>query len=321
MGRLIDRFGREINYLRISITDRCNFRCIYCMPEEGVKWKPMEEVLRYEEMAFFAEIASSLGISRVKLTGGEPLVRKGVCNLIAMLSSIGGIKDISLTTNGSLLEQYADRLKEAGLSRVTVSLDTLDPDRFRMITRRGHLVDVLRGFDALDRVGFENTKINVVLMKSVNDAEVVDIIDFGTSRGYDVRFIEFMPTGLGEDWRKYYVPFEEVKRIVESRFRLEISSHKTNGPSVYYKVGEGYVGFITPLSKSFCSFCNRIRLSSDGKIIPCLGHSLTVDVKEALRKGDRAEVEHLIKYAVELKPKAHSMLNESIHECMSEIGG
>ncbi len=321
MDGLKDRFGRRINYIRISVTDRCNFRCIYCMPESGIDWKPMEELLTYEDIAFFLKVASELGIRRVKLTGGEPLVRKHVDNLVKLIRRIDEIDEISLTTNGTLLDVYADKLKKAGLDRVTVSLDTLSSDRFRLITRMGNLSDVMKGFDALDKTGFEGTKINTVLMKGVNDDEVIKLIEFAHSRGYDIRFIELMPTDLIDDWKRYFFSIADARKLIEKHFDIEKTSKKTNGPSVYYRLKSGYVGFITPLSKAFCAACNRIRLSSDGEIIACLGHDLRVSVRDAVKKRDEEKLGELIRYAVKIKPKEHIMLAKGIGSSMSAIGG
>ncbi len=321
MAELTDKFGRKINYLRISVTDRCNFRCIYCMPKDGIDWKPMNEILSYEEIALFVKVAAGLGIRKIKLTGGEPLVRKGIENLIEMLKGIDGIEEISLTTNGSLLKRYAKSLKEAGLDRITVSLDTLKPERFKFITRMGDLKDVLDGFDVLRDVGFENTKINTVVMKGINDDEILDLVDFALKVNCDIRFIEFMPTDIVEDWKKYFISINEIKSIISSRYKLKHSDKKTNGPSDYFKIDNGFVGFITPLSSAFCSVCNRIRLTSDGFILPCLGHPDKVEVRSALKEGNEIKIGKLIKYAVEIKPKEHALLKEGIHSSMAAVGG
>ncbi len=318
---LIDRFGRLINYLRISVTDRCNFRCIYCMPKEGIAWKPMEEILTYEQIRDFVDVAAKLGIEKIKLTGGEPLVRRGLDRLVEMLSQIKGIKEISLTTNGSLLKNYAKNLKKAGLSRITVSLDTLKKDKFRLISRLGNLDDVFEGFDALFDAGFENSKINTVVMKGINDDEIIELVEFAISRGVDIRFIEFMPTDTVKNWQSYFVSINDVKRMIAERFLLKPSQKSSNGPAVYFDVENISVGFITPLSKNFCSQCNRIRLSSDGFIITCLGHSDKIDVKSYLKKGDLEGVMKAIIEAIENKPKEHALLKEPIHSSMSSVGG
>ncbi len=321
MERLIDRFGREIYYLRISVTDRCNYRCIYCMPKEGIKWKPMEEILTYEEIAAFVEVAAALGIRKIKLTGGEPLVRRGLSNLVSMLKSIEGIEEISLTTNGSLLKLYAKELRDSGLDRVTVSIDTIDREKFKYITRFGSIDDVVEGVKELNRVGFKDSKINTVVMRHINDSEVVDLIRFSMELGFDIRFIELMPTDLIKNWKKHFMSIDEIKSLIEDEFRLEKADKRTNGPAVYYRVGGIHVGFITPLSSAFCSACNRIRLTSDGFILTCLGHSDRVGVRDAIRKGDREELARLIKLAVFNKPKEHALLSENIHSSMASVGG
>ncbi len=321
MEQLKDRFGRNINYIRISVTDRCNFRCIYCMPEHGIEWMEMNNILTYEDIEFFMKSAAALGIKKVKLTGGEPLARKDIAKLVEMLKGIEQIKEISLTTNGSMLTKLAKDLKKAGLDRITVSLDTLNEDKFRTITRLGSLSSVLDGFDALDSAGFENTKINTVIMKGINVKESVELAGFALSRGYDIRFIELMPTDFLKSWRKYYASIDDVIDVLKTHYDLEESSKKTNGPAVYYKVKNGFVGFITPLSKSFCGLCNRIRLSSDGYIIPCLGHNIKIDAKEAVRARDAKRLKSIIKNTVFNKPKDHALLSENIHTVFSKIGG
>jgi len=321
MGKLVDKFGREIYYLRISITDRCNYRCIYCMPKDGINWKPMSEILSFEEIADFVRVAASLGIRKIKLTGGEPLVRKGLHELVAMIKSIDGIDEVSLTTNGSLLSEFGKKLKDSGLDRVTVSIDTLNKDRFSLITRLGNLDDVVRGVETLNRLGFKKSKINTVVMRGINDDEILDLVDFAKQVGFDIRFIELMPTDLMNDWKAHFISIDEIKSKIEGRYSLEPSGKKTNGPAVYYKLGNIHVGFITPLSCAFCSVCNRIRLTSDGFILPCLGHPDKVNVKDALREGDLNRVRELIKYAVKIKPKEHALLSEHIHSSMASVGG
>ncbi len=321
MERLIDKFGREIYYLRISVTDRCNYRCIYCMPKDGINWKPMNEILSFEEITDFVKVAASLGIRKIKLTGGEPLVRKGVQDLIAMLKSIDGIEEVSLTTNGSLLKRFGRQLKASGLDRVTVSIDTLKRDKFRVITRLGNLDDVIAGVETLNELGFKKSKINTVVMKGINDDEIVDLVDFAKRVGFDIRFIELMPTDLVNDWKAHFISIEEMRKKIEEKYVLEPSDKRTNGPAVYFRLDNVYVGFITPLSHAFCSVCNRIRLTSDGFILPCLGHPDRVDVKGVLRINDLEKVKELIRYSVKIKPKEHSLLCESIHSSMASVGG
>ncbi len=321
MEQLIDKFGRTINYIRISVTDRCNLKCIYCMPENGVKWKPMEHLFTYEDTAFFLSVASKLGLEKVKLTGGEPLVRKDVDNLVFMIKNIEGISEVSLTSNGTMLPDYAKRLKSANLDRITVSLDTLLPNRFKKITRIGELKDVLYGIDALEEAGFKNTKINTVVMRSINDDEIVNLTNFAHNRGYDIRFIELMPSKLVPNWKQYFISINSIKSIIKNNFEIEETNRRTNGPSEYYKLKNGYVGFIAPLSKAFCSACNRIRLSSEGEIVPCLGHNIKVSVRDAVKTRNEEMTAKLLKHAVSIKPKEHAMLSKAIHSSMSTIGG
>lgn len=321
MEQLIDPFGRKIDYIRISVTDRCNYRCVYCMPLEGVPFKDMSEILTYEEIALFAKAAFELGVRKIKLTGGEPLVRKHIHKLIEMLRNIG-YSDLSMTTNGSLLKNYARLLKDSGLERVTVSLDTLDKQKFRTITRFGSIDDVMAGFDELDKVGFANTKINSVVMRAYNIDCIENLLNFALFRKYEIRFIEYMPTDLNEDFKANFVPIDEIKNIIKKHFLLKNTSYKTNGPSQYYEVDENTrVGFITPLSHNFCAFCNRIRLSSDGNLILCLGHDIKVNFKKVLREGSLDHIKELLKNAILKKPKQHQLLTENIHQSFSNIGG
>ncbi len=317
--KLVDSFGRHIYYLRISVTDRCNLRCIYCMPEEGVPWIPHDEVLSYEEMGRIVKVATQMGFSKVRLTGGEPLVRAGLPNFVRMLLQINGIEEISLTTNGTLLKKYALELKQAGLQRVNISLDTLRADRYRYITRRGELQDVLDGIEASHDVGL-SPKINVVVMKGINDDEVIDLA-WQTYKGWHVRFIELMPfTSAAE-----YVPAGELQQRIESQGALEPCSLNGNGPAEYYRLpgATGTVGFIAPVSKPICLFCNRMRLTSDGQIRSCLLSDEGVDLRGPLRNGASVqEVTQLILRAVAFKPESHPLLESgSLKAHMSCIGG
>ncbi len=320
MEQLIDPFGRIIDYIRISVTDRCNYRCVYCMPLEGVPFKDMSEILTYEEIALFAKAAYELGVRKIKLTGGEPLVRKHIYRLIEMLKNIG-YADISLTTNGSLLKNYAAILKESGLKRVTVSLDTLDKTKFKSITRFGNIEDIMRGFDELDKVGFTHTKINSVIMRQYNIDCIGNLLDFAISKNYEIRFIEYMPTDFNEDFKANFVPIDEIKSIIKKNYNLRVTSYKTNGPSQYCEIENTRVGFITPLSHNFCAFCNRIRLSSDGNVILCLGHDLKISFKEVLRQKDLEQTKILLKKSMAKKPKQHQLLTTNIHSTFSNLGG
>ncbi|MFP3898863.1 MAG: GTP 3',8-cyclase MoaA [Dehalococcoidia bacterium] len=306
-----DPFGRRIDYLRISVTDRCNLRCIYCMPPEGVPRIPHGEVLSYEEIRSVVQAAAELGISRIRLTGGEPLVRAGLPELVRMLSQIDGVRELSLTTNGTLLKEHALTLKEAGLSRVNVSLDTLQADRFRSITRLGSLETVVEGIQAAKEAGFDPVKINTVVMRGVNDDEVLDLARMTYEDGWHIRFIELMPFRCLAE----FVPSSELRERIGLLDRLEPCPDSIaitgNGPAVYYRLAgaRGTIGFVSPLTDvSFCSRCNRMRLSSDGKLRPCLLAEDEIDLKAALRNNSTlSELQDLILGAVASKQEHHQL--------------
>ncbi|MCX7912631.1 MAG: GTP 3',8-cyclase MoaA [Dehalococcoidales bacterium] len=310
MTGLFDSFQRPINYLRISVTDRCNLRCIYCMPEEGVKLMSHEDILTYEEIYAVTKASVGLGISRVRLTGGEPLVRLGLTDLVKMLSSIEGITDLSMTTNGILLAQHARSLREAGLKRVNVSLDTLRSERFRRITRCGELEDVLRGIRVAQEVGLNPVKINVVVMAAVNDDELVDFARRTVNEGWHVRFIEHMPVN-GKDNAGTLVPVKEMKRRLSVLGNLEPWKMEAgNGPAKYFRLdgASGTIGFITPVTEHFCYGCNRLRLTADGKLRPCLLSEEEIDLRGALRAGASTEaLQELIRKAISSKPERHHL--------------
>jgi len=329
MNELFDSFHRRINYLRISVTDRCNLRCIYCMPPGGVPSIPHSEILSYEEISAIVQIAAEMGINKIRLTGGEPLVRAELLKLARMLSQVEGIDEVSLTTNGILLKKYAFELKQAGLSRVNISLDTFKADRFRYITRCGELKDVLAGIEAARDVGFDPVKINTVVMQGINDDEVLDFANMTYKEGWHVRFIELMPfTGVAE-----FVPSTEIQqRITMSLGALpkadscQLSAISGNGPARYYRLpgAEGTIGFISPISEPFCSSCNRMRLTSNGKLCPCLWEDNEIDLKEPLRSNASIqEMKHLILKAVASKPEHHRLMSAAvlIKRKMSQTGG
>jgi len=327
-----DNHSRTINYLRISVTDRCNLRCRYCMPEDGVPWRPHGDILRYEEIEQVVRAAAELGIHKVRLTGGEPLVRPGLPDLVRMLVPIPGIDDLSMTTNGTLLARFADDLADAGLDRVNVSLDTLRPDRFRHITRCGDLDDVLRGIAAAREAGLTPIKINVVVVRGWNDDEIVDLARKTVDPGWNVRFIELMPIGSGgvvnDTWKKQVVIADEIRETIEATLgKLRPAKMRAGGgPARYYRLpgANGTIGFITPISQHFCQHCNRIRLTADGKLRPCLLSDVEIDLRVPLRSGaDRETIQQLLRKAIEQKP-LHHHLAERQHpkkRAMSEIGG
>ncbi len=328
----IDLHGRPINYLRISVTDRCNLRCIYCMPEQGVPWRPHEQILRYEEIHTVVRAAAELGVQKVRLTGGEPLVRLGIADLIRTLAVVPGIDEVTMTTNGILLSSLAGELAAAGLRRVNVSLDTLRPERFRAITRCGNIGDALAGIAAAHAAGLEPVKINVVVMRGINDDEVVDFARRTLHEPWHVRFIEWMPVGEdGErsmDWGQGVVTAAEVRRQIEAVLGplTAVGSMPGNGPARYFKLDSslGTIGFITPISEHFCFHCNRLRLTADGQLRPCLLADQEIDLRTALRRGaDVAEIKALIVQAIESKPLQHHLADAEHPErrAMSQIGG
>lgn len=326
-----DAYNRPINYLRVSVTDRCNLRCVYCMPEDGVEACGHEDLLTYEEIAFVVRAAAGLGLSKVRLTGGEPLVRLGFANLVRMVASVPGIDDVAVTTNGILLAQKARELAAAGLRRVNVSLDSLRPERFAQITRRDALPHVLAGIDAAHAAGLAPVKINTVVVRGMNDDEVAEIARTTLERDWHVRFIELMPVGESASWADQgYMPTAEIKALVETVGELQPVGHEAPGagagPARYYRLGEarGTVGFISPVSEHFCFQCNRLRLTADGRLRPCLLSDRETDLRGPLRAGASVqEVAEIITAAVMLKPEAHRLaLHESPHgRTMSQIGG
>ncbi len=335
----LDAYNRPISYLRISVTDRCNLRCIYCMPEEGVAWRPHDEVLRYEEIETIVRAAAELGINKVRLTGGEPLVRAGFVDLVRKIARVPGIDDLAMTTNGILLARYAEELAEAGLHRVNISLDTLDAERFRHITRCGDLADVLTGIEAARRAGLRPIKINTVVIRGMNDDDgstqspVVDLAAKTLEADWwNIRFIELMPVGNGElmnaTWEEKVVTAQETReRIEEALGELEpVKMRIGSGPARYYRLpgAKGTIGFITPISEHFCYKCNRLRLTADGQLRPCLLSEQEIDLRTPLREGaDADEIKALIVEGINRKPMRHHLKEHMLPEgrAMSEIGG
>ena len=339
MNRLIDNFGREISYLRVSITERCNYRCIYCQSEKPFEFIPHQEILRYEEIVEVIKEAVNLGITKVRITGGEPLVREGIVDFIRQLRKIDKLEDISLTTNGFFLAEYAKKLKTAGLNRVNISLDSLQEVKYKKISRRGDLKRVLKGIDSALKADLLPIKINTVVIKGINDNEVGDFVKLILKRPVNIRFIELMPFGKEaiDKFKNEFISVHEIKEKLIKKYSLNpIEISNGNGPAIYFQVkgGEGTVGFITALSQHFCQSCNRIRLTSDGKLRPCLFSNREVDIKKAIRKTDKEKYNatalrkkiirnRLIK-AVKLKPKGHKLdvkNQNNLQFQMSRIGG
>lgn len=314
--QLIDRFGRQVDYLRISITDRCDFRCVYCMAED-MTFLPRSQILTLEEIHTLAKAFAELGVTKIRITGGEPLVRKGALELLENLGRIEALRELVMTTNGSHLESMAASIKNAGVRRLNISLDTLDPDKFRAITRTGHLPRVLSGIRAARAAGFEGIKINAVILKNRNHMEVNDLVRYAVDNGIDISFIEEMPLGVvhRHDRAEAFYPSELIKKDLVRQFSLVATTEKTGGPSNYYKVAgtQTRVGFISPHSENFCGHCNRVRLTTEGRLLLCLGNEHSVDLKEVIRTwpGDRALLKKTIVDAMQIKPARHEF---NIHE-------
>jgi len=325
MVEISDTFHRHIDYLRISVTDRCNLRCIYCMPSEGVKNLPHSDVLRYEEIVTVAQAAAAIGINKLRLTGGEPLVRLGLTDLIKMLSKIKGIDDIALTTNGTLLKQYASALKDAGLKRVNVSLDSLKKDRYQYITRKGKLDEAMDGIEAAKEIGLDPVKINMVVIRGINDDEVTDFAHLSIEKGWHIRFIEPMP--FVDNMTFSFLPISEILERLKIFGPLEpFLSSKGNGPAKYFKFAgsTGTIGFISPLSDCFCSSCNRLRLTVDGMLRPCLMSDRELDLKPVLRNGGTLnDIKLSLLHAVEAKPERHKLVEGQSQKgrAMCQLGG
>lgn len=331
MNELIDSHNRKINYLRISITDRCNLRCRYCMPEEGISQLCHSEILSYEEILRLARLAVKRGITKVRITGGEPLVRKGVVHLIQQLSALPGLQDISMTTNGILLEQFASSLFQAGLRRVNISMDSLNPDKYKEITRGGDLSRVWEGVHAAMRNGITPIKINVVAISGWNDTEILDFARLTLQNPLQVRFIEFMPFGFSSEWeQERCISGEEIRGRLEAFFPLQPVEKPWNGhegPARIFKFpgSAGEIGLISPISDHFCSSCNRLRLTSDGKLRTCLFSDEETDLKPLLRSGcSEEELGGKLDEALRKKPFRHGMVEGSRKRChrpMVKIGG
>jgi cyclic pyranopterin phosphate synthase len=313
---LVDRYGRQISYLRISVTDRCDFRCVYCMSEH-MQFLPKSEVLSFEEIDLIELAFIARGTRKIRLTGGEPLVRRDIMELVQRLGSyIGsGLEELTLTTNGSQLRRYAQGLADAGVRRINVSLDTLDETRFREITRRGRIADVLDGIDAAAEAGLK-IKINMVAMRGVNDDEIEPMMAWAHGRGFGLTLIEGMPLGeVGIDRVDSYLPLKELRERLATRYTLEPTDHRSGGPARYDWVKEtnGLIGFITPMSHNFCESCNRVRLTATGQLYMCLGQEDMVDLRDVLRSEGPTALDAALDRAMLLKPKGHDFVLDRTH--------
>jgi cyclic pyranopterin phosphate synthase len=325
--QLTDSIGRNINYLRLSVTDRCNMRCFYCMPKEGVEKKPHEAVLSYEELQLIAETAVGLGIEKIRITGGEPLVRAGIIGFLEKLAQINGLRHLALTTNGLLLEKLAANLYNAGVQRLNVSLDSLNPETFGEITRGGDLKSVLAGLDAAEWAGFPPPKLNCVIMRGVNDGEILDFVEMTRSRGNSIRFIEYMPAMKEDDWQRYCISGEEILQRISARYTLEtIDKGPFAGPSRDFRIpgARGSIGIITAVSGHFCNECNRIRVTSTGQAKGCLFSDEKTDLLPFLRPPDREGLAGVLRRIVSTKPERHGITPDGYtHKNfkMSQVGG
>ncbi len=310
-----DQFGRKINYLRISVTDLCNLRCIYCMPKEGIPKIQHEDILSVEEIEEIVKVFVKLGVNKIRLTGGEPLVRKGILDIVERIGKLEGIRDFAMTTNGLLLKEYAKDLRALGLKRVNISLDTLDDKKYSSITRIGSLQRVMKGIEAAKEVGLTPIKINTVLVGGFNDDEIEDLVRLTEKEEIDVRFIELMPIGEAIKLKAdHFLSNEIVLQRVPSL--IKIDGEDPSSPAVYYKLpnGKGKIGLINPVSCKFCKNCNRVRLTSQGKLKLCLHSDVEIDLREALRRGQA--IEKIIMDAIYKKPESHKLRRWSI--CIKE---
>ncbi|MGI2058756.1 GTP 3',8-cyclase MoaA [Shewanella baltica] len=327
MSLMVDSFGRKVEYLRLSVTDRCDFRCVYCMTEDPC-FLPKDHVLHLEELAWIAQAFTELGVTKIRLTGGEPLVRTDCDQLVSLLGKLPGLTDLSMTTNGSRLTKFAKPMFAAGLKRLNISLDTLNPTLFTQLTRNGKLDRVIDGIDAAIAAGFERIKINAVILKQQNDNEVIDLVNFCRGRRLDIAFIEEMPLGeIDERKRARHCSSDEVKAIIESRYPLQLSSKRTGGPARYYTMADSpiHIGFISPHSHNFCHECNRVRVTVEGQLLLCLGNEHAVDLKSIVREFP-ADIERLkaaILAGINLKPKQHDFGNNQVQilRFMNATGG
>lgn len=309
-NKLIDNFGRQVTYVRLSITDRCDFRCQYCMSEK-MTFLPRAKLLTLEEISTLGETFAGLGVNKIRITGGEPLVRRNAILLFERLGRIDSITDLSLTTNGSQLSKYAKDLKSAGVNRINISLDSLQEKRFHEITRTGHLKQVLSGIDAAIDAGFKQIKINAVIMKNHNHDEILDLTKFVIERGIDISFIEEMPMGSidshGRD--KTYFSSDKVKEEIKTQYSLSASKKATAGPSRYFDIDntDSSVGFISPHSHNFCESCNRVRVTAEGRLLLCLGQEHSVDLREVIRRypGDIDMLRTSLIESMHIKPEGH----------------
>ena len=330
-AQLIDRYGRKVTYVRMSITDRCDFRCVYCMDEE-MTFMPREKLLTLEEIVFLLKAFCELGVEKVRITGGEPLVRRNVdwlFNEVGRLKSSTSLKELTLTTNGSQLPKYAESMAKAGVDRINISLDSLQAERFKELTRIGELSTVLAGIDAAKKAGFKRIKLNAVIMKGRNDDEIIDLARFAIEHDLDITYIEEMPLGqVSHDRHESFCSSDEVLASLQTVFELNECSSNTGGPSRYYQIAgtTSKVGFISPHSHNFCESCNRVRVTTEGRLLLCLGQEHSVDLRDVIRRypGDSERLKQAIIDSMAIKPEGHDFnIKEQavIFRHMSVTGG
>ncbi|WP_341958326.1 GTP 3',8-cyclase MoaA [Pseudomonas sp. RC10] len=327
---LLDGFSRKVDYVRMSVTDRCDFRCVYCMAED-MTFLPRQQILSLEEIQQIAERFVELGTKKIRLTGGEPLVRAGIVGLCKNIAALPGLRELCMTTNGSQLDKLAAPLFEAGLKRLNISLDSLDPARFKELTRTGDLSKVIAGIDAANAAGFTHTKLNCVVMQGRNDHEINDLVAFAIDRGLDITFIEEMPLGIISEHSRAesFFSSDQVRERIAERYTLINSTESTQGPSRYWRLAEApdiRVGFISPHSHNFCATCNRVRVTVEGRLLLCLGNEHSADLKAVLRAnpGQPEKLERAIVDAMKLKPYQHNFeINDDVQvvRFMNMTGG
>jgi GTP 3',8-cyclase len=321
---MIDSRGRTIDYLRISVTDRCNFRCVYCMPLEGLPWLPKAEILSYEEIAEIVSQMVPLGLRKVRITGGEPTIRPDLPSLVSLLSAIDGVEDIALSTNGVRLPELAPALRAAGLKRVNVSVDSLRSDRIESIARRRLQFDPMSALESAEAAGLTPIKVNMVVMRGVNDDEIVELASLTLTRPWHVRFIELMPVGELADRAELSMPIGEILERVRAIGAIEPGAGpEGNGPATYYRLAGaiGSIGVIAPLSHNFCDSCNRVRLTADGRLRACLFGNVEFSLRDAVRRGE--PLAPIVRRAMEEKPAGHALLERRVGglRALSQVGG
>ncbi|KHF25736.1 cyclic pyranopterin phosphate synthase MoaA [Solemya velum gill symbiont] len=327
--RLVDRFGRKVNYLRMSVTDRCDLRCVYCMSEE-IKFIPREQLLTLEEIISIGQTAISLGVNKIRITGGEPLNRRDIMMVFEELGKTEGLDDLTLTTNGTQLPRYAEQLRKAGVKRINVSLDTLKPERFTALTRNGKLERVFAGLDAARDAGIEKIKLNTVILENRNHDEILELTEFAIKHGYDISFIEEMPLGVvnSHDRAETYYSTDRIMQDLSSEHELLPTTESTGGPSRYYRIPgiDSRIGFISPHSHNFCDTCNRVRLTAEGNLLLCLGQEHSMDLRHVIRSspGDSEALRKALIDSMHLKPEGHEFDLEAkpiIFRHMNHTGG